>query len=529
MFLALVGCQVTQKGVERKKNAISLNIGENLQTLDPRKARDLYSMNVIRMFFEGLTRTSKEQKVELALAQSVDISEDGLQYRFRLRKSHWSNADAVTSLDFAESWKTILDPNFPTDIAYYLYVIKGARKAKLGEIPMQEVGIQTPDAQTLIVDLETPIPYFLELLSLPPFFPVNHRLVQSNPDWAFQSASYVGNGPFFMKEWKASEKIIARKNMKYWQADQVALENLELLMVNADAELLMFEEGKLDWAGSPLSSIPFNAIGELKEKRLLHIEPYSATYFFMINTDEKFAAKTNPLHSPLLRKALALAIHRKEIVEHVLQAGQIPARGFVPPELGLAERGYFQDDNENRAKEYFREALLELSLNESDLQGMKLTYYSSDRNGGVAQAVQRQWERVLGLHVELEAVEPKVFFEKTSHKEYQIAIRSWTADFKDPINFLEIFKYKDTGTNNTGWENAKYIDLLDQSALCKDQLERRSILREAELILMEQMPIIPIYHYTLNFLCKEGLEGVVLSPLGQVDFRWAHFEDASCL
>lgn len=500
---------------------IRINIGADPQTLDPRKARDLTSITLMNMFFEGLMRNSKKGELEPALAESVEVSSDGLQYRFHLRKSFWSNGDPVTSFDFAESWRSVLDPQFPSDIAYQLYGIKNAKKAKQGEISLSEVGILTPDAQTLIVDLENPIPYFLQLVSMSSFFPVSHKIASGNSNWSCDPATYVCNGPFLLKKWKHSDVIEAVKNQKYWQEEQVHLAKIDLFMMSPDTEIQMFEEKNLDWAGSPLSTIPVDAIQHLKEKEGLFISPFFGTYFFRVNTSETIQGKKNALSCPSFRRALALSLNREAITKNVLQGGKIPARGLVPPEMNLSEKGYFQDDV-SQARSLLTDALLKLDLTLDKLEPTRLSFASSERNALIAQAVQKQWEDALGIRIELEAVEPKTYFKMNANKEFQLAAGSWTADFNDPINFLEVFKFKEASTNNTNWENSKYTDLLNQSAFCRNAEERSGLLREAEEVLMEQMPIIPIFQYTLNYLQNPDLEDVVLSPLGKIDFRWAH-------
>lgn len=519
ILVLLAGCQKSNSSSQTQ--ALRINIGSDPRTLDPRKVRDLTGTTVVHMLFEGLTRVGKDGTNELALATDVEVSDDGMQYCFHLRKSLWSNGDPVTSLDFAESWKTILDPHFPTDIAYQLYPIKNARKAKIGEIGSDQIGIRTPDAYTLIVDLEQPIPYFLNLVSMPCFFPIPSKVANVNPSWALQTETYVCNGPFIPTVWKHSNQLQIAKNNRYWQAKDVYLAGIDLMMLSGDTEIRMFEAGKLDWAGSPLSTVPTDAIRTFKEDGSLHVSPFSSTSFFRVNTGERVEEKKNPLSSPLFRKALASSLNRADITEHVLQGGQAPARSLVPPEMGLSERGYFHDNNPERARSVLVDALLGLDLTLEKLEPIKISYSSSERNAMIAQAVQKQWESALGIRVELDAVEPKVFYQKISQREFQLALGSWIADFDDPINFLEVFKYKSASTNNTGWESSKYVDLLNQSALCRNSEERKGLLREAEQILMEQMPIIPLFHSVLNYLQCEQLEEVALSPLGQVDFRWA--------
>jgi oligopeptide transport system substrate-binding protein len=359
---------------------------------------------------------------------------------------------------------------------------------------------------------------------MPSFFPISQKTALSDPNWMLQPATYVGNGPFVLKEWRHADQLSVSKNERYWEAKKVLLAGIDLMMMPGDTEMRMFEEGNLDWAGSPLSIIPVDAVRSLRAKEKLHINPFSATYFYRVNTSEKIKGKKNPLSSSLFRRALSFSLNRQNITDHILQGGHMAALSLVPPEMGLSEKGYFHDDHRERASSFLTDALLELDLTLATLDPITIRYSSNERNATFAQGIQQQWESMLGIRVELEAVESKTFFQRISQKEYQLAAGSWTADFNDPINFLEVFKYKNSSTNNTNWENIKYIDLLNQSALCRDKEERKGLLREAEQILMEQMPIIPIFHFALNYLQCDRLEGVALSPLGQIDFRWAHLE-----
>jgi len=521
LFLILVLFASCQKSVPLHEKTLRINICADPQTLDPRKARDLTTITLMRMMFEGLTRTSHSGELELALAHNVEISDDSTQFVFHLRKSFWSNGDPVTSDDFAKSWKSILDPAFPTDIAYQLYVIKNGRKAKQGEIDKDQIGIKTPDPYTLVVELEQPTPYFLELVSMTSFFPIPSKTVSETADWGLNAGSLVGNGPFAIESWSHGDQIRIVKNPKYWEADEVKIGRIDLFMVSGDTEMRMFEEGKIDWAGSPLSTIPVDALADLKAKEDLQISPLSGTYFFRVNTADRIKEKKNPLSSPNFRKALAIALNRADIAEHILQGGQMAAKSLVPPEMGLSEEGYFLDNQKETAGSFLVKGLSELNLSLNELEPIVISYSSSEKNASIAQAIQKQWETTLRIRVLLEAVEPKVYFQRLSQKQFQLAAGSWIADFNDPINFLEVFKYKDASTNNTNWESPKYVDLLNQSALSSESGERKRILSEAEGILMDQMPIIPIFHFAMNYLQTDHLEEVALSPIGQIDFRWS--------
>lgn len=511
--LILSSCQ---KSPEAPKRALRINITSDPQTLDPRKARDLTTITLMKMFFEGLTRVSKEGDVELALAESLEYSDDGKSYTFHLKQSSWSNGDALVSEDFSAAWKSLLDPSFPSDVAYQLFPIKNARKAKLGEVTMDQVGISTPDALTLIVELEEPLPYFLEVLTLSSYFPIPSK---ASSNWSEDPANFIGNGPFLPETWKHSDVLQVKKNPRYWQAQDVRLESIDMFMVSSDTEMRMFEDGKLDWAGSPLSTLPIDAVASLKKENKLHVSPLSGTYFFRVNTAEDIQGRRNPLSSVAFRKALFLALDRTAVANHILQGGQKPACSLVPPEMGLQSGS----NGIKSARDLLTEALAELKM--EAMPPVTVSYSSSERNASIAQSIQKQWEEALGIQVLLEAVEPKIYFKRVSQKEFQLAAGSWVADFNDPINFLEVFKYKTASTNNTNWENPKYIDLLNQSALCRDSEERKRIFSEAEQILMDQAPIIPVFHFALNFLQRQELEDVALSPIGQIDFRWAKVSD----
>lgn len=490
-------------------------------TLDPRKARALNSGVLIRMLFEGLMRTSKEGCLELALAEKVEVLEDGMKYVFHLKKTKWSNGKDLTAFDFESSWKTILDPKFPTDVAYYFYPIKNAKKAKLGEVELKDVGIHAADPLCLIVELEQKTPYFLETLTMTPFFPVHEQTALENLNWSLEASSFVSNGPFQISQWSHADQLILERNPMYWQRNVVKLDKVTFFIVSPDTGLRMFEEGKIDWMGSPLSTIPIDAITALKEEDKLQTAPFLATRFCRLNTHETVGLKENALSSIAFRRALSLSLNRSEIVKHVMKGKEQIATGLVPPEMGLREIGCFPDNDSVQAMQLLQKAEEE---GVNIFSPITISYANTEINSLIAQTLQKQWEERLKISVNIEAVEPKIYFQRISKREFQIAIGSWTADFNDPINFLEVFKYKDNGTNNTNWENSEYVDLLNESELCGDLELRKQILSKAEEILMNEMPIIPIHHFSLNYVKKEALTGYMLSPQGHLDLRWASFE-----
>jgi oligopeptide transport system substrate-binding protein len=514
LVLALTACSPSKKQ-EKLCDEVSMrvNIGGEPTTLDPRKARDLGALTMIRMLFEGLTRINRDEKPELALAESVTISEDLKTYTFRLRSSQWTNGDPVTAEDFATAWKKILDPQFAADNAFQLYVIKNAKAAKAGTVPLNECGIHVLDEMTLEVELENPTPYFLELTAFPAYFPVHREIDHIEPKWAENAGTFVSNGPFALKNWKHNDLVEVQKNPRYWDASAVKMQALQMVMVQEETEFKMYEKKELDWAGSPLSVLPLDALNHLRSVHALKSKPLLGTYFFRVNVEKA------PLNSPLMRKAFAMAIDRQAI----FQGTQIPATGLVPLSMGLQQQPYFTDGDVSHAKEAFEQALTDAGLTRETLPEISLMYPAGDRNHLIAQAVQQQWFEAFGFRIKLEAIERKVYLDRLSKQDYQLAAGSWIADFNDPINFLEVFKFKTQSTNNTLWTDPEYVSLLDASSVQQDD-QRLATLSQSEKVLMEAMPIIPIFHYTMLYVDSGKVKDVVVSSMGNIDFKWARME-----
>jgi oligopeptide transport system substrate-binding protein len=290
-----------------------------------------------------------------------------------------------------------------------------------------------------------------------------------------------------------------------------------LQMIAEETELKMFEKKELDWAGSPLSILPLDAIKPLKDAHLLKTQMGLCTYFIRTNTE--FA----PLNQPLIRKAFALAINRQAIADYVTQGSQLPATGLVPLSFGLQKEPYFQDGNVEEARRLFQQGLAALHLTKEQLPEISYLYRAGERNHLIAQAIQQQWFEAFGIRIKLEAMEAKVYFGRVSKQDYHLAFGSWVADFADPINFLEVFKEKKGGSNNTLWENPQYADLLERSSQVIDPKQRFDLLGMSEQILMDEMPIIPVLYTNMLYVAQSGLKDVVFSSMG-IDFKWASME-----
>lgn len=496
-------------GLKDADEVVRISALDDPSTLDPRKARDLSTATVLHMLYEGLMQMSPAGKVIPAIAEDFALSADKTTYTFHLRKSRWSNGDPLTAHDFVKSWLSVLDPAFPAPNAYQFYMIKNAREAKEGKVPLSEVGIRALDDQRLEVTLSSPTPYFTELLATHFFFPYNEKSEGEN---------LISNGPFKLFSWKKHNQLVTLKNPHFWDQHDVRLDGVVVVVVDEQTALKMFERKELDWIGSPMSTLPQDAMATLKRRKALRVTPAAGTHWFRFNTEKK------PFNNIKMRRAFAWALNRKDIVEHVTQGSQRPAEAVVPPELGLQTRGLFVDNDTAMAWNAFQEGLDELNLSRDDLGPITLCYPFNDRNHKIAQTVQQQWAKAFGVDIRLENCESTVFYDKLGQADFNIASGSWFADYRDPINFLDVFKYKTNSTNNTRWENAEYIALLDQSALEDDPDQRISTLKRAQSILIYEMPVAPLFFAAFNHVKDERLIGVFFSDLGYVDFRYAFYQ-----
>ena len=417
VFLAACGGKGDNVGStkdgEKATQDLSINIKTEPPTLHPGLAEDSTSGTVLRQVLEGLTRINLEGKAELAAAEDVKISDDQKTYTFTLRDSKWTNGDPVTAKDFEYAWKWALDPANNSSYSYQLYYLEGGQAFNEGTGTADAVGVKAIDDKTLEVKLVNPTPFFLELTAFYTYLPVNSKIAEANPDWANDAGeNYTTNGPFKLTEWSHAEKIVLEKNADYWDADNVKLNTITMIMVNdANTELSMFDSGELDWAGMPNGELPQDALQSLKDAGRLHTESIAGVYNYKLNTT------VEPFNNANIRKAFALAINRQELIDNVAQGGQLPAMAIVPPTIFPEnEKGYFKDNDVEKAKEYLQKGLEELGLKDvSELPAIGLSFNTDEGHQKIAQAVQDMWKKNLGVEVTLDNSEWKVYIEKVQH------------------------------------------------------------------------------------------------------------------
>lgn len=521
MLLMASACQKANNTHSKPtKQELRLNIHSEPPSLDLRKATDVTSISIIKMCFEGLVRLDENNTPVPAIAERFEHSDDFKTFTFYLRESTWSDGHPLTAHDFEKAWKTMLSPTFPCEFANDLYVLKNGQAAKLGRCSIDMVGVNAIDDRTLLVQLDHPIPYFLQLAATHPFFCVPDHIASQHPDWAENSGErFVCNGPFALKEWRHHNVIQVQKNPMYWDKDKVVLEKITLSLIeDENTELTMFENNELDWAGSPLSSLPIDAMSSLKQKGEVTTYPMSGVYYYVFNT------RQFPFNNVHIRRAFALSINRKSIIDNITQSEQVPAMAIVPPTMWKTERNYFQDNDLKEARREFELGLKELNITAAQLPPITLMFNTVSAHHKIAQAIQEQWHRTFGIRVRLENKEWKVYLDEMRHHKFQIARLGGIANFRDPISFLEQYKYLTSSNNHSQWTNTRFTELVEEAELTSDLDKRTALLMEAEKIMIEEMPIAPIYYYTGSYLKKPYVKDVHLSDLSDVDFKAAYLE-----
>lgn len=512
--------------VEQK---IVYNIGADPKTIDPQLNSAVDGSTIIHNAFEGLMREDKDAKIVPAVAKSYDLSKDGTVYTFHLREdAKWSDGKNVVAGDFEYAWKRALNPKVAAEYAYQLYYIKNGQNYYEGKATADEVGVKAIDDATLEVTLEAPVPYFLSLAAFPTYFPVRQDAVEANPErWTLSPETYISNGPFKMKEWNAKENIVFVKNENYWNAKNVKLETLDIRLIDDEITYLnAFRSGELDIIEAP----PQAEIPGLLAEGTAKIYPYLGTYFYVVNVSEEAkkidSAAAEITANPKVRKALALAIDRSLIVDKVAQGGQSPALSYVPAGILDSEGKEFQKEylpakaDIEQAKKLLAEAGYP---NGEGIPTLTLTFNTGQGHQNIAQAVQDMWKTNLGINVELKNEEWAVFQDTRNNFQYIIARHGWIADYNDPMTFLDMWT-TGNGQNNSGYSNTEYDKLIADAKVELDGAKRTELLHKAEDILMEEMPIIPVYYYT-NILCiNPKVHGTIKSPLGQMNFIEAYVE-----
>lgn len=479
--------------------------GTEPQGLDPHIVTGVPEHHLLLALCEGLTSSNPRGGESLpGSASSWEVSNDGKTYTFYLQEDgKWSNGDSVTAHDYVWSWERILTPSLGSQYPDMLYYLVNAEEFHNGSIDdFSKVGVKAIEDNILQVTLKEPTPFFLGLLSHYSTWPVHKPTVlkhgsidDRNGQWT-RPGNFVCNGPFNLKTWELNKKIVVEKNPLYWDSNIVELNEIHFHPVsNEMTEERMFRAGQLHVT----NTFPSNKCEpDIQEKNTnLQIHPYMGTYFYRFNT------KNEVLKDVRVRKALAYSIDRKKIVESVTRCGQIPAYSFTPP----GSNGFYPDTNIPFDVELAKNLLKEAGFDSGEnFPVLEILFNTSEGHRKVALAVQQMWQQNLGIKVELVNQDWKVYLSREMIGDFQVSRAGWIGDYEDPNTFLDTLR-PNRGNNKTGWNNFEFDNLLIKANATLDQAERYKILMEAERLLIDEMPIAPIYTYVRVYQLHEDVKG----------------------
>lgn len=503
--IALTACS---DGGSKEKKILRTNNSSEPGTLDPALAQGTHESWVLDHTFEGLMKRSETGEIVGGMAKDVVLADDDVTYTFTLRDDvKWSNGEPVTANDFEYAWKRSLDPETAAYYSYQFFYIKNGEKYNAGEVSVDEVGVKALDEKTLEVVLEQPAPFFLELTAFYALFPVNQKVVEANPEWANDPSTYVSNGPFKLKEWVHKSTITLEKDENYYDAKNVKLDGIELgIIEDENTAWQRYEGGEYDF----LTPLPQAVTAQLKEEGSseLVIGTDLATYYYNFNNEVK------PFNNAKVRHALSNAIDRQTIVDKVSQGGQVPAGGVTPYGIPDENGKDFREEVGNLipydvagAKALLEEGLAEEGMTLADMSQFSILYNTNEGHKKIAQAIQEMWRNNLGIEVQIENVEFQVKLDREKAGDYAISRAGWIGDYVDPMTFLDLF-VTDGPYNDSNFSNAEYDALIKTAKTTADQSVRFQAMREAEVLLMEELPIAPIYHYTQPYAQKPYVTGV---------------------
>lgn len=501
-----------------KKDMMVANISSEPKTIDPALNTATDGSTIIYNVFEGLVRIGNNDKPEPGLAKSWDVKDNGKKYIFHLRDGlKWTDNSPITAEDFKYGILRVLNPSVGSPYAYHAYCIKNGKAYNTKKAKAEDVGVKVIDEKTLEIDLEYNVPYFLDILSWHLLLPLKKDMVEKNPNsWANDPSTIVSNGPFKIAKWKHNDNMIFEKNPNYWDASNVKLEKLKLTMINNNnTALTAYKTGDIDLITSiPAAQLPtLLSSGEAKSNQQV------GPYFYCLNTTKK------PLDDARVRKALSLAIDREALVKTVLRGGEKPAVGFIP--YGLPDGKEGKDFRANGKNFIDAKANIEQAKKLLEEAGFKdgkgfpevtFVYNTDENHKAVAEAIQAMWKNNLGVNIKLANQEWKVFLSTREQGDFQMARHGYLADFYDAGSLFDLW-VKGSPNNDAKYSNSKYDELVTQAAREQNPTKRSQLYHNAEEILMNDMPVIPLYYYTQNYMLKSNIKGMHLSPLGWSFFR----------
>ena len=522
-LILLAGCHPESGPVNQTlpgHTTLRRGIGGEPSSLDPGSASDTFSYEVIRDLYEGLATESGDGEILPGVASSWTVDQTGTEYTFNLRHdAMWSNGRPVRAQDFIVAWRRVVDPKQASTLADFLRPIAHAAEIIAGRMSPDQLGVSSPRGDVLVVHLEQPAPYFLQLLAHTATFPIFSEQAAS----AHSKDQWISNGPYVLASWIPSGNLILEKNPRYWDATHIRIDNVEYVPItDENSELRQYRSGQLDVT----HTIPSSALQTLLKERPKEIltAPYLGTVYYSVNMRAAAYAQNHKL-----RQALAMAIDRRRLQSTILVFGQTPAYSFVPPGTWNYDQQMWQWDSATDDDRIAQARALYSAAGYSPSKPLHIRCLISDGSAirAIAIAIASMWKETLGIDTELVSEEYRVFLNsRKDTSRWDVARLSWTADYNDAANFLDVLR-SNSSNNDSGYLNSNYDSLLDAAAVTPDAARRKATLEDAERLMLSEYPIIPIYFYSSKRLIKPYVKGAKSNPLNRLYTKYLYIEPSS--
>lgn len=499
-------------GLADTANILRKSNGAEPQTLDPHRAEGVPAGNILRDLYEGLTIEAPNGDVIPGTAESWAINDDGTVYTFYLRDTaRWSNGDPVTAEDFVYSFRRAVDPETLSRYSSILYPIKNAEAIATGNLSPEKLGVFATGEFVLTINLESATPYFLSLLNHSMAYPVHQATVEKYGDQFTRPGKVVSNGAYQMKDWLVQSHVELSRNENYWDNASTSINGVVYYAIeNPDAVIKRYRADELDMT----QEAPYRQIGWILENvpDEYHVAPYLGAYYYGYNV-----LKAPFKDSPQLRQAMALAIDRDIITGKLTRSGELPAYSWVPPVQGYAPQEpewatWTQEQRNAEAKRLYALA----GYGPDNPLEVEILYNTQQNHKQLAVAISSMWKQTLGVKTTLRNQEWKVFLQTRFDKISTEIFRSgWIGDYNDAYTFLQLM-ISDNGQNDSGYSNREVDELLFKASRETDMQQRALLMQNAEKLILQDMPVIPIYFYVSKHLIKPRVKGFVPNIMDHV-------------
>jgi oligopeptide transport system substrate-binding protein len=472
------------------------------QSLDPQIWTYGQDGNIAQDLFQGLTTLDPDANTVPGQAESWTVSSDGREYRFRLRAGlRWSDGTPLSSEDFLWSFRRLFDPRTASPAVSLLYVIRNGRRVNTGELPVNALGVRAPDPQIVIIELEHPAPYLLDLLVHRAFPVPRHVVERYGREWT-RPENIVSNGPFLLDEWRPSSHVRLKKNPRFHAASSVKLEAIYHVPVEDPSRgVVRYRAGELDI----LVTLPSEQLNQLRKDfgAQLRLREQIGLEYLAFNT------RRGPTADPRVRRALSMAIDRERIVERITRAGEPPAYCLVPlgvvnyPARGCADfERWSMQERLRRAKDLLRAA----GFGDGNALTLRFRVNNSDTQKRIALAVSAMWQ-ALGVRTQIIGADLKSHQQALQQGDFDVARGVWYAEDRDALSFLRLLDARSPSLNISGFDDLAYQRLLDQADGSADLAQRANFMQAAEALAMREQPLAPIHVYVSRRLISPRVRG----------------------